>query len=107
VALCRKVLVRILGKTLRKLEPAAPAVVAGQVRIPAEAWAGVLALRDVAALWPDLQERRRRVQGMRRRPEAEILPLLRHPLLAVEGNPDYLAIQRSLVLGLGLERRYG
>ncbi|MEB3203385.1 MAG: glycosyltransferase family 2 protein [Candidatus Sericytochromatia bacterium] len=104
--LARAATIALLRRALRHLEPGAAPVKEGKVSIPAEAWAGVLALRDVAAMWPDLARRREAVQALRRRPDRDILMLMQHPLMAVEGHPAYLAIHQALVAMPSISGRY-
>lgn len=105
--LTRMVAAKLLRYLLARVEDGPTPVRQGRVSLPAEAWSGVLALRDVAALMPDLWQRRKAVQARRRRPDRELLPLLRQPLMPVEVGEIYAGVHLGLVGALGLRERFG
>lgn len=97
---------KVLRTLLARLEGGAAKVHEGQVVVAAEAWAGILAMRDVAAMLPDLWERRRQVQGRRVRSDKDLVPMMQHPLMAIEGGETYARLHEGLCKVLGLRDRY-
>jgi GT2 family glycosyltransferase len=69
-------------------------------RVAASDW---IAYRDLLVGFPDLVEKRRRIQERRRRPDSEILPLFVDPFWAVEQEPGYRELQRSLERFFGVD----
>lgn len=98
---------KILRTLLARVEGGPARVKEGQVTVSAEAWAGILAMRDVAAMLPDLWERRRQVQASRVRSDKDLVPMMHHPLMAIEGGETYARLHEGLCAVLGLRDRYG
>ena len=63
----------------------------------------LVAVEDVLKMLPDLMQKRREIQEMRRRPDREILELFKDPLRPIVEDPDYISEESELleVLGLG------
>lgn len=107
IGFSRVLATKVLRRLLSMVEDGPAPVVRDRVSVPAEAWSGVLALRDIATLLPDLWRRRAAVQGLRRRSDKELVPLLRQPLMPVEGGATYAGIHQGLLEVFDLRERFG
>ena len=63
----------------------------------------LVAVEDVLKMLPDLMEKRRRVQEMRRRPDSEILDLFKDPLRPIVEDHGYISEECELLETLGLD----
>ncbi len=70
---------------------------------PATAVSRLLALEEVGRRMPELQAKRRTVQALRRRPDAEILPLFGMPLEPGFPAAGFVEYHQTLVRALGLD----
>jgi GT2 family glycosyltransferase len=62
----------------------------------------LVAVEDVLKMLPDLMQKRRQIQEMRRRPDSEILELFKDPLRPIVEDPDYISEESELLEVLGL-----
>ena len=73
-----------------------------RVKVDATALADLVAINDLIGQWDHWMARRAQVQAVRRRPDAEILPLFLDPLWCVEKDYGYVELQRGLAEAFGL-----
>ncbi|HEV3402094.1 MAG TPA: glycosyltransferase family 2 protein, partial [Acidimicrobiales bacterium] len=72
-----------------------------------ETLAPAYAVDDFVDHLPGLAADRRRIQGSRRRGDAELLPLFRDPLEPAFGDETFLSGHRSLVAAFGIDEAFG
>lgn len=89
----------------RRPKPAWRERIAGNRSTPIDplAFADVSAVNDVLGSWDAWMARRAEVQATRKRVDAEILRLFGDPLRCVEGEGEYVALQRAFTERLRLE----
>jgi len=63
----------------------------------------LVAVEDVLKMLPNLMEKRRQVQKMRKRADSEILELFKDPLRPIVEDPDYILEESELLEGLGFD----
>ena len=70
------------------------------------ALADLVAVNDLIGQWDHWMERRAAVQALRRRPDAEVLPLFLHPLWCVEGDYGYAELHEGVADFFGLRELF-
>ena len=75
--------------------------------LPRADWPGWAPLAPLGLDWPDLAQQRVRVQALRRRPDAEVLPRLGQPYAPVPGTATAEVWLREAVSCFGLQRFFG
>lgn len=78
----------------------------GKAAVPLEALSYVIAGNDIVNLYPKMLAKRQLVQARRRRPDRDILPLLKRPLDPSELWPEYRQTQDHLSRLLGIDRMF-
>ena len=89
---------KLLDKAKRSFDP--------DMTIRRNAGADLIGINDLLGNLGHWMERRALVQGARRRPDAEILPLFIKPLWCVEEEPAYRALHEGLARFLGIEAMF-
>ncbi len=64
----------------------------------------LVAVEDVLKMLPDLMQKRRQVQQMRRRSDSEIMKLFNDPLRPIVEDRDYISEESELLEALGLDK---
>ncbi|WP_317495598.1 glycosyltransferase [Haloechinothrix sp. LS1_15] len=82
-------------------------VAVGDVAVPRQALAGVLAIDQFVELLPELRQARERVQRQRVRTDADLAPLLREPLEPAFPLPRYLAAHDILAETFAVHEAFG
>jgi GT2 family glycosyltransferase len=77
------------------------------VGIPPPAKADMLAIDDFSRLLDGMHRKREVIQARRRRPDAEIVHLMRIPFWAVEEAPEFSHMIRAIMLAFGLHDIFG
>jgi len=77
------------------------------VGIPPPAKADMLALDDFSAMLDGMHKKRALIQSRRRRPDSDIVHLMRIPFWAVEKNPEFSHMIRALMVSFGLHEIFG
>jgi len=93
-----------LGRRFRR--QARPSA-SGEIAVPKESLAHLVAANDLIALLPRTMEKRARIQAARRRSDTEIFPLFRRPLELSLFTPEFKQAQASVVAALGLDELFG
>ena len=68
--------------------------------------ADLLAIDELIGGWDHWAGRRAAVQALRRRPDAEILPLFLRPHWCIEGDPAYRALHDGAGAFLGIDAMF-
>jgi GT2 family glycosyltransferase len=76
------------------------------MEVPKLTVSDLVALNDVVDKVPEIMRKRERIQGRRRRPDSEILPLFRDPFRCAEANPDYARLQDDVCRFLGIRELF-
>lgn len=77
------------------------------VGIPPPAKADMLAVNDFTTLIDSMAAKRRDIQSRRKRPDSEILGMLRIPFWAVEDHPEFAHMMRGLIDAFRLDEIFG
>lgn len=94
---------------LRARQPekiSADSLVGGKAAVPLEALSYVVAGNDIVSLYSKMLAKRQFVQARRRRPDRDILPLLKRPLDSPELWPEYRQAQAHLSRLLGIDQMF-
>jgi GT2 family glycosyltransferase len=104
LAVCfKKTVIKLAEGLIRRWNdmPIQPAT-SGLATIRQDGYATVVGMEDLMDHLPQLLEKRRKIQAARRRPDSEILPLLRTPFEASETQGDYPVLFELVTEQLGV-----